>query len=80
MTQHGITLDIVPTNYPNTPTGMFGTTLQASTIELASVTASGTISIPVTAGQIFSLVNRTDDGGGGPLTATINNFQFQEAQ
>ncbi|MBK8626914.1 MAG: hypothetical protein IPN86_15510 [Saprospiraceae bacterium] len=68
------------TNDPNTPTGMFGTTLQASTIELASVTASGTVSIPVTAGQIFSLVNRTDDGGGGPLTATINNFQFQEAQ
>lgn len=41
------------TNDPNTPTGMFGTTLQNTTTLLADVTASGMATIPVTAGQIF---------------------------
>jgi hypothetical protein len=68
------------TNDPNTPTGLFLGTLQTTTTVLADVTASGMVTIPVTAGQRFSLVTYTEDGFGGPLTATINNFRFQEAQ
>jgi trimeric autotransporter adhesin len=68
------------TNDPNTPTGLFFGTLQTTTTVLADVTASGMVTIPVTAGQRFSLVTYTEDGFGGPLTATINNFRFQEAQ
>jgi subtilisin-like proprotein convertase family protein len=65
------------TNNPNTPTGLFFGTLQATTTVLADVTAAGMATIPVTAGQRFSLVTYTEDGFGGPLTATINNFRFQ---
>ncbi|MFN8338195.1 MAG: hypothetical protein U0T36_04180 [Saprospiraceae bacterium] len=58
---------------------MFGTTLQTTTTVLSDVTASGMLSIPVTQGQIFSLVNYTEDATSGPRTATITNFRFQAA-
>ena len=56
------------------PYDTYGYRLNGVDFPLTTVTANGSTTIPVTAGQIFSFYGRSHDGCCGTFTATITNF------